>query len=52
MYIAKFGDNRENLIIAKSLLRCFYMKEKSTGHPLSQGTLGDADAMLQKSWST
>lgn len=52
LYIAKFGDNRENLIIAKSLLRCFYMKEKSTGHPLSQGTLGDADAMLQKSWST
>lgn len=52
LYIAKFGDNRENLIIAKSLLRCFYMKEKSTGHPLSQGTLGDADATLQKSWST
>lgn len=51
LYMAKFGDDRENLIIAKSLLECFYMKENSMGHPLSQGTPGAAHAVLQKSRS-
>lgn len=48
LYIAKFGDERENLIIARSFSECFHTKVESVGHPLSRGTPGAADAVLEK----